>query len=154
MSAPTLLLVDAGMVAGYRRATLSLAQLHQALVHLYRQHPGALVAVVADPSVKWELEGPEQGAFEGDIIAGAVVCAPAGALEGTAGFLERTARRAQGLGYDVVAFTARAIPGVALGRLRSDGGRWLWELDGTVTMDAADAKAATSAPTRRRRRSR
>lgn len=155
MAAPTLVIVDAGMVAGFRRATLSLSQLHQALVHLHRQHPDVKVAVVADPSVKWDLDGSEQAAFEGDIIAGAIVCAPAGALEGTAGFLQRAAARGLDEGYEVVAFTALAISGVALGRLRNDGGRWLWDLDGTTTIDAAEAKAATSAsPARRRRRSR
>jgi hypothetical protein len=155
MTTSTLVLVDAGMVAGFRRATLSLAQLHQALVHLYRQHPEVKVAVVADPSIKWDLAGSEQAEFEGDIIAGAVVCAPAGALEGTAGFLERAAQRATAAGLEVVAFTARALPGVALGRLRNDGGRWLWDLDGTHTIDAAEAKAATApSPARRRRRTR
>lgn len=152
MAAPTFVLVDAGMVAGYRRSDLSLAQLHQALVHLHRQHPQAHVAVVADPSVKWDLPGPEQGAFEGDIVAGAVVCAPAGALSGMAGFLEQAARRAQALDYEVVAFTARAIPGVALGRLRNDGGRWLWDLAGTVTIDDAAAKKAAAGGAGRRRR--
>ena len=155
MTTSTLVLVDAGMVAGFRRATLSLAQLHQALVHLYRQHPDVKVAVVADPSVKWDLSGAEQAEFEGDIIAGAVVCAPAGALEGTAGFLERAAARASASGLNVVAFTARALPGVALGRLRNDGGRWVWDLDGTHTLDSNEAAAATSAaPVRRRRRAR
>jgi cystathionine beta-lyase family protein involved in aluminum resistance len=155
MTTSTLVLVDAGMVAGFRRATISLAQLHQALVHLYRQHPEVKVAVVADPSVKWDLTGQEPAAFEGDVIAGAVVCAPAGALEGTAGFLERAASRATAAGYDVVAFTARALPGVALGQLRNEGGRWLWDLAGGRTLDAADAEVAASAsPNRRRRRSR
>ncbi len=149
MTTSTLVLVDAGMVAGFRRATLSLAQLHQALVHLYRQHPEVKVAVVADPSVKWDLKGQESAEFEGDIIAGAVVCAPAGALEGTAGFLERAATRATAAGYDVVAFTARALPGVALGQLRNEAGRWLWELDG-----AREVTSDGPAPARRRRRSR
>jgi len=154
MAASTLVLVDAGMVAGFRRATLSLAQLHQALVHLYRQHPDVKVAVLADPSVKWDLTGGEQAAFEGDIVAQAVVCAPAGALEGTAGFLERAAQRATTLGDDVVAFTDRALTGVALGRLRNDGGRWLWDLDGTRTLEPDVAAAAATTSPRRRRRSR
>jgi hypothetical protein len=144
MAAPTLVLVDAGMVAGFRRATLSLAQLHQALVHLYRQHPDVKVAVVADPSVKWDLTGGEQAAFEGDIVAGAIVCAPAGALDGTSGFLARSAQRGAADGYHVVAFTALALPDVALGRLRNEGGRWIWDLDGTHTLDAAQAQAASS----------
>ncbi len=147
MATSTLVLVDAGMVAGFRRATLSLAQLHQALVHLYRQHPDVKVAVVADPSVKWDLAGQEQAEFEGDIIAGAVVCAPAGALEGTAGFLDRAASRAKKHGFDVVAFTARALPGVPLGQLRNDGGRWLWDLSGARPSEAAET--ATKAPARR-----
>jgi len=151
MAASTLVLVDAGMVAGFRRATLSLAQLHQALVHLHRQHPDVKVAVLADPSVKWDLTGGEQAAFDGDIVAQAVVCAPAGALEGTAGFLERAAHRATELGVDVVAFTDRALAGVALGRLRNDGGRWLWDLDGTRTLEPDVAAAATTSPRRRRR---
>lgn len=155
MADSTLVLVDAGMVAGFRRATLSLSQLHQALVHLHCQHPGVLVAVLADPSLKWDLAGAEQAAFEGDIIAQAIVCAPAGALDGTVGFLQRAAHRAVSAGHSVVAFTDRALPDVALGRLRNDGGRWLWELAGTRTIDASDAAAAsTAAPGRRRRRSR
>ena len=48
------------------------------------------------------------------------MCAPAGALEGTAGFLARAAAKALEQGFTVVAFTDRAIPGVALGRLRND----------------------------------
>ena len=151
MTTSTLVLVDAGMVAGFRRATLSLAQLHQALVHLYRQHPEVKVAVVADPSVKWDLKGQEPAEFEGDIIAGAVVCAPAGALEGTAGFLERAAVRATAAGFDVVAFTARALPGVALGQLRNDSGRWLWDLAGARAVDASDVPPNAA---RRRRRAR
>lgn len=155
MATSTLVLVDAGMVAGFRRATLSLAQLHQALVHLYRQHPDVKVAVVADPSVKWDLAGQEQAEFEGDIVAGAVVCAPAGALDGTAGFLDRAASRATKAGFDVVAFTARALHGVALGQLRNDGGRWLWDLDGARTVESSEGSVPPSArPTRRRRTSR
>jgi hypothetical protein len=158
MAPRTLVLVDAGMVAGFRRATPSLAQLHQALVHLHVQHPDALVAVVADPSLKWDLDKADQVQFEGDIVAGAVVCAPAGALDGTVGFLAQSANRARSDGHEVVAVTARAVPGVALGRLRNDSGRWLWDLDGR-TLDAAEADAASSqaqsqSPKPRRRRSR
>src|ERR1051325_6928001 len=127
MAPSTFVLVDAGMVAGYRRSSPSLGQLHQALVHLHRQHPEANVAVVADPSLKWDLSKADQPLFEGDIIAGAVVCAPAGALEGTMGFLERSAAAATAAGNRVVAFTDRALPGVSLGRLRNDGGRWVWD---------------------------
>ncbi|MDP1820065.1 MAG: hypothetical protein Q8K58_09280 [Acidimicrobiales bacterium] len=155
MADRNLVLVDAGMVAGFRRPAPSLAQLHQALVHLHRQHPDALVAVVADPSLKWDLGKADEPLFEGDIIAGAVVCAPAGALDGTVGFLTRAAERGIADGHNVVVFTDRALAGVALGRLRNDGGRWLWDLDATRTLDADDpAASAPSGGPRRRRRSR
>lgn len=147
-----LVLVDAGMTAGFRLAKPTLHQLHQALVHLHRQHPDADVAVLCDPALKWDVPKTESAAFEGDIVAGALVCAPAGAFDGTAGFLARTALKAKRLGYDVVAFTDRAIPEVALGRLRNDTGRWLWDLDTTRTLDAADVPARGATSRRRRRR--
>lgn len=147
------MLVDAGMAAGFRLAKPSLGQLHQALVHLYAQHPTVAVAVLGDPALKWDVATAEGPMFEGDIVAGAIVCAPAGALEGTAGFLAQAAARALAEGFTVVAFTDRAIPGVALGRLRNDGGRWLWDLDATRTLDA-DQVGPPLASTRRRRRSR
>jgi hypothetical protein len=53
----------------------------------------------------------------------------------------------------VVAFTDRALPGVSLGRLRNDGGRWLWDLDDVRTIEA-DAAAKAGAGPRRRSRSR
>jgi hypothetical protein len=152
MTPRTLVLVDAGMVAGFRRAKPSLGQLHQALVHLHLQHPDVLVAVVADPSLKWDLDKNDQAMFEGDVVAGAVVCAPAGALDGTGGFLAQSAARAVADGHGVVAVTDRAVPGVALGRIRNDAGRWVWELDGGRVLDASGPEAA--APPRRRRRSR
>jgi hypothetical protein len=152
MATDTLVLVDAGMVAGYRRSSLSLGQLHQALVHLHRQHPDAKVAVVADPSVKWDLAKADQPLFEGDIVAGAIVCAPAGALDGTIGFLEQAAGHASADGHRVVAFTDRAVPGVALGRLRNEAGRWLWDLEDTRTIDTGDAAKKAAAPRRRTRK--
>ena len=151
MATRTLVLVDAGMAAGYRRAKPSLGQLHQAIVHLHAEHPEALVAVLGDPSLKWDLSTAEAGLFEGDIVAGAIVCAPAGALDGTAGFLSRAASKARDQGVDVVAFTDRALPDVALGRLRTEAGRWLWDLDATRTLAAAQVGPPLA--TRRRRRS-
>jgi hypothetical protein len=149
MPQSTLVLVDGGMVAGFRRSKPSLAQLHQAIVHLHRQHPGTRVAVVADPSLKWDLSAAEQALFEGDIVAGAVVCAPAGAMEGTLGFIAWAAERAGHADLDVIAVTDRAVPGVALGKLRNDAGRWMWELDGAQAAETTDVAAR---PARRRRR--
>ena len=145
------MLVDAGMAAGFRLKKPALSQLHQALVHLYRQHPDAHVAVLGDPGLKWDVAAAEAAAFEGDIVAGALVCAPAGALDGTAGFLARAAAKAKAEGYDVVAFTDRAIPDVALGRLRNEAGRWSWDIDATRTLDA-DQVGPPLASRRRRRR--
>lgn len=153
MVSRTFVLVDAGMAAGFRLAKPSLGQLHQALVHLHRQHPEAHVAVLCDPALKWDVATSEAPQFEGDIVAGAIVCAPAGALDGTAGFLARTATKALAQGYEVVAFTDRAIPDVALGRLRNDGGRWLWDLDATRTL-GADQVGRPLASSRRRRSTR
>ncbi len=146
-----LVLVDAGMVAGFRRAKPSLGQLHQAVVHLHRQHPDTHVAVIADPALKWDLPASEQSLFEGDIVARAVVCAPAGALEGTSGFLSRAAAKAATGHDEVVAVTDRAVPGVALGRIRQDGGRWIWDLDSPTPAATAVASMAPT-PARRRRR--
>ena len=150
MAPRTLVLVDAGMAAGYRRAKPSLGQLHQAVVHLHAEHPEALVAVLGDPSLKWDLSTADAALFEGDIIAGSIVCAPAGALDGTAGFLSRAAAKAKTKGFQVVAFTDRALPDVALGRLRSEGGRWLWDLESTRTL--ATDQVGPPLPSRRRRR--
>jgi hypothetical protein len=152
MSGTTLVLVDAGMIAGFRRSKPSLGQLHQAVVHLHRQHPEVLVALLADPSLKWDLAAADQPLFEGDVTAQVVVCAPAGAVDGTRGFLARAAAAATTAGYDVVAVPDRAVPGVELGRVRADGGRWSWELEGGRTVDAAEADAAPRPTPRRRRR--
>src|SRR3546814_13860099 len=77
----TLVLVDAGMLAGFRRSKPSLGQLHQALVHLHRPSPDVPAAVPADPSLKRDLAAGEQNTSDGDIIAAAVVFAPDGAPE-------------------------------------------------------------------------
>lgn len=152
MADRTLVLVDAGMAAGFRLPKPTLRQLHQALVHLHRQHPDAHVAVLSDPALKWDVATSESAAFEGDIVAGALVCAPAGALDGTAGFLARAAQKATRMGYDVVAFTDRAIPDVALGRLRNDAGRWMWDLDATRTLEVDQVGPPLAGGRRRRRR--
>ena len=89
----TVVLLDADTVAGWRRATPSLQQLHAAVADLRRQHPSVTVAVVADPSIKWALPEAEQDAFEKDIVTRAVVCAPAGTRDGTHGWLVAVAER-------------------------------------------------------------
>ena len=65
MADRTLVLVDAGMAAGFRLTKPSLGQLHQALVHLHRQHPDAHVAVLGDPGLKWDVATGEAAAVRG-----------------------------------------------------------------------------------------
>lgn len=149
----TLLLLDADTLAGWRRPSPSLAQLHHAVLHLERAHPGDRLAVIADPSLKFSLGSEEQPRFEADIVGGVLVCTPAGAVEGTHGFLAAVAARAAAQGWDVLAVCDKAVPGVPLGRLRcDDAGRWTVEATGT-TVDAERARKAGSAtrPVRRRR---
>lgn len=145
-----LVLVDAGAVAGWRRSTPSLAQLHQALLHLQAQHRTARVAVVADPALKHQLPVEEQSDFEADIALGVVVCAPAGTIGGAEGFFAAVAERAERDGTEVVAVTDRALGFGRLAKLRRDDRRWTFDLAGAV----AAPPGATSAPTQRRRRRR
>jgi hypothetical protein len=149
----TLLLLDADTLAGWRRSTPSLAQLHHAVLHLERARPEDRVAVIADPSMKFSLGPEEQSRFEADIVGGVLVCTPAGAVEGTHGFLAAVAAKAAEQGWDVLAVSDRAVAGVPLARLRcDDAGRWTVEDTGT-TIDAARAEQVGSAkrPVRRRR---
>jgi hypothetical protein len=149
----TLLLLDADTLAGWRRPSPSLAQLHHALLHVERARPDDRVAVIADPSLKFALPADEQGRFEADVVGGVLVCTPAGAVDGTHGFLAAVAGRATEQGWEVLAVSDRAVPGVPLARLRcDDAGRWDVEATGT-SVDAARARAAGGAkrPVRRRR---
>jgi hypothetical protein len=148
----TLLLLDADTLAGWRRSSPSLAQLHHALLHVERARPDDSVAVIADPSLKFALTVEEQTRFEADIVGGVLVCTPAGAVEGTNGFIAAVAGRATAQGWDVLAVSDRAVPGVPLARLRcDDAGRWDVEATGT-TIDAERARAAgANRPARRRR---
>ena len=149
----TLLLLDADTLAGWRRPSPSLAQLHHALLHVERARPDDQVAVIADPSLKFALTADEQTRFDADIVGGVLVCTPAGAVEGTHGFIAAVAGRAAEQGWDVLAVSDRAVPGVPLARLRcDDAGRWDVEATGT-SVDADRARAAANAkrPVRRRR---
>jgi hypothetical protein len=147
----TLLLVDAGAVAGWRRATPSLGQLHQALLHLRAQHPALEVAVVGDPALKHQLPPVEQPDFDADVSLGIIVCAPAGTVGGTEGFFATIAERAERNGATVLTVTDRALPFGRLVRLQRDGGRWGFDLVDTAAPTAAGAIAPPRKATRRRR---
>lgn len=149
----TLLLLDADTLAGWRRPTPSLAQLHHAVLHLERARPDDRVTVIADPALKFSLTSDEQSRFDADIVGGVLVCTPAGAVDGTNGFLAAVAAQASDQGWDVLAVSDRAVPGVPLARIqRDDAGRWSIEPTGTI--DEARAKAASAQGPSRRRRSR
>jgi hypothetical protein len=149
----TVLLVDAGAVAGWRRATPSLGQLHQALLHLAAQHPDLAVAVVGDPSLKHQLPAMEQPDFDADVSLGIIVCAPAGTVAGTEGFFAAVAERAERDGADVLVVTDRALPFGRLVRLQRDGGRWGFDLVG-ASIASGGAAAAIAAPRKAVRRRR
>jgi hypothetical protein len=103
--------------------------------------------------MKFALSGDEQTRFDADIVGGVVVCTPAGAIDGTHGFIAAVAAKASEQGLDVLAVSDRAVPGVPLGRLRcDDAGRWTVEETGT-SVDGDRARKASSAkrPVRRRR---
>ncbi len=127
----TVAVVDGGMISGWRRQTPSLEQLHQAVCHLHAAHPGVLVAVVADPSLKHALPTSDQPRLDADIEVGAVVLAPAGTLGGFTEFLTNVARRAAASGLRPIVVTDQSVP-VALGRVRVDAGRWLFDLAGSA----------------------
>ena len=134
------------MISGWRRSTPSLEQLHQAVFHLVAAHPDLRVAVVADPALKHQLPVAEQPMLDGDIEVGAIVMAPAGTIGGFHGFLGKIVSQAAEAGLRAVVVTDRAVPDAALGKVRLDSGRWLFELDVTTTT------TRTAPPQRRRRR--
>lgn len=144
-----LAIVDAGMLCGWRRATPSISQLHQAVFHLHVVHPGLRIAVVGDPALKHALSVADQALLDGDIEIGALVMAPAGTIGGFQGFLTRIVEQASAQGYEPVVITDRAIPDAPLGKVRIDGGRWKFDLAGTK-LDA-DAISAAGAVSRSRR---
>jgi hypothetical protein len=147
-SSQRVVLVDAGTLAGWRRSAPSLAQLHQALLHLGAQHREERIAVLADPALKHQLPTAEQDDFDADIASGVLVCAPAGAVAGVQGFVAAVVAKAERAGNDVVLVTDRSYPFGRLASLRRDGARWIFDLDGA----AAPARAVTAGANQRRRR--
>ena len=145
-----LVIVNAGTLAGWRRASASLAQLHQAVADLRAQDPGAAIAVIGDAALKWDLPANEQAELETDIVEGEIVFAPAGANDGHVGFMGRVVDKARALGFTPIAITDQAIPGCPLGRVRRDGEQWIFDLDGYE----ATVQAETTAQAARGRRKR
>jgi hypothetical protein len=128
-------IVDADTVAGWRRVTPSLAQLESAVSDLRRAAPGAVIAIVGDPALKWALSAEDQERLDDWINHQQVVLAPAGTKDGHVGFITATAAAAGRRGMRPVAITDRMVPACPIARLRREGERWMFDLDNAVVMD-------------------
>ena len=121
-----LLLADAGMLAGFRRASASLDQMDEALRDL--QADDLTIVVLADAALRRDLADKDQDRFERYRGDGTVTCAAAGSDGGHTGFMRAVAERAcrKGGFDDVLVLTARDLGtgGWALARLGRVDGRW------------------------------
>jgi hypothetical protein len=145
-----MVIVDADTLAGWRRPTSSLAQLHDAVAALRRQAPDAVIAVIADASLKWALSEPERDQIEVDIVTGQLVFAPAGCVGGHVGFIGRVVEKATTHGMHVVALTDQAVGSCPLAKVRKDqAGQWVFDLEGVVP--STTKTAPHNGPRRRRR---
>ena len=111
--------------------------------------------MVADPALKHRSRRASSRCSTRDIEIGAIVMAPAGTIGGFHGFLGQIVTQAAEAGLRAVVITDRAVPDAALGKVRLDGGRWLFELDETTTTTrtapprpAAGARAAADSKAR------
>jgi hypothetical protein len=123
-----ILLVDAGLAAGWRRAVPDLDQLDE-VVACAREVVGETV-VLADASLKWSLPEDQQERFEEYRGTAAVLCAPGGTKGGHHAFLATVARSAAARGKDVWVLSALDL-GEGPWRsalLRRPDGRWTIEL--------------------------
>lgn len=141
------MIVDADLLAGWRRPTPSLGQLREAVAALAAQEPDAAIAVIADPALKWSLDAADQADIEHDITSRFLLMAPAGSVGGHVGFIARVVEVAAADGWDPVVVTARAVPGARLGKPSRVGGEWRFELDGPQP-----TIVAAGTPVRRRRK--
>jgi hypothetical protein len=144
-----MVIVDADTLAGWRRPTSSLAQLHDAVAALRLQAPDAIVAVIADASLKWALSESERDQIETDIVTGRIVFAPAGCVGGHVGFIGRIVEKASTRGMHVVALTDQAVGSCPLAKVRKDqAGHWVFDLEGA----SPTTHASVQHRVRRRRR--
>lgn len=129
-----LLLADAGMLAGFRRATASLDQMDEALADLAADDLS--IVVLADSGLRRDLAQGDQDRFERYRGDGTVTCAAAGSEGGHTGFMRAVAERAcRNGGFDeVLVLTAR------------DLGKGAWTLARMGRVD--DRWALLDAPTR------
>ncbi len=123
-----ILLIDAGLAAGWRRADPDLDQLDQVV-----EAAGSVVAervVLADASLKWSLPDDQQERFERYRATATVLCAPGGTTGGHHAFLAAAARAAAAKGRDVYVLSALDLGDGPwkLAMLRRPDGHWQVEL--------------------------
>ncbi len=123
-----LLLIDAGLAAGWRRAHPDLDQLDEVV-----DAAGSVVAdrvVMADASLKWSLPDDQQERFERYRATATVLCAPGGTTGGHHAFLAAAARAAAGRGREVYVLSALDLGDGPwkLAMLRRPDGTWQIEL--------------------------
>lgn len=123
-----MLLVDAGLAAGWRRSEPDLDQLDE-VVEVAREKVDDCV-VMADASLKWSLPEPQRERFETYRATAAVLCAPGGTTGGHHAFLAAAARAAAKQGRDVWVLSALALGEGPwrLAMLRRPDGHWSIDL--------------------------
>ncbi|MDE0801792.1 MAG: hypothetical protein OSA99_00575 [Acidimicrobiales bacterium] len=125
---PPILLIDAGLAAGWRRAEPDLGQLDEVVDAAKEVVPD--VAVLGDASLKWSLPDDQQDKFEKYRATSTVLCAPGGTEGGHHAFLATAARAAAKRGRTVYVLSALALGEGPwrLAMLRRPEGRWSIEL--------------------------
>ena len=123
-----ILLVDAGLAAGWRRAVPDLDQLDEVVEAARDVVPDTVV--LADASMKWSLPEEQQDRFELYRGTAAVLCAPGGTKGGHHEFLAAAARAAAQRGREVWVLTGLALGDGPwqLAMLRKPDGAWRVEL--------------------------
>ena len=128
---PPILLIDAGLAAGWRRAEPDLEQLDE-VVAVARKVVGDSV-VLADASLKWSLPEDQREQFERYRATSLVLCAPGGTRGGHHAFLTAAAQAAADQGRQVY-----LLSGLDIGEgpwrhamLRRPDGQWHIELPGS-----------------------
>jgi len=142
MTDPSVVIVDADTVAGWRRVTPSFEQLTAAVADLRAQAPGSTVAIVGDPALKWALSSADQTLLDEEINHQRIVLAPAGARGGHVGFIAQAVRRGTRDGTSVVVVTDRAVPDSPIARLSREGTRFVFDLDNASVTTATPTSAS------------
>ena len=119
-----ILLIDAGLAAGWRRSTPDLGQLDEVV-----EAAASAVAervVLADASLKWSLPDDQQEKFERYRATATVLCAPGGTTGGHHAFIATAARAAAKKGREVFVLSALDLGEGPwkLASLRRPGDRW------------------------------